>query len=587
MDDTVYDVLTNGHAGMLHDTQRHQAYKSAIHDAIKKIHESGDIVTLLDIGYGTGLLTMYAAEAGAETVVACESDETMAEIGKKIVLSNQLRFKKPCNFKFETASSSMLDKLNPNYKNCFNVIVSEIYDSELIGEGCLTTYRHALMNLATKNCIFIPSQATLFAQSVFSPILSSYSYLEEISCRKLKKVHLELQSSWEVHVDRIKDIELGEIIKICHFDFNLSSINDWSGKWIVDIHNNKMSHGVLVWWKSEMGSSNFITTAPSSNAEYQGFRDHWMPLFYSLCPQSIDKLSFEVEINDMEVHVRHPVDLNCFCKGNRPKFIELSLHRYVGMTNCSKLRNAYMKCIHNVEDPRKTAQKYKKFVHIGLNSFVKYLIPDANIRNKIKEIDNVVLDDIRDSVIIDSCIHPQCLTTVSHFYRRKQLERSIGTNCILIPNDVVLMVSLVECYQLRNKNIVPSEIDGFDLSHYSSKVKECLEACRAQDMFEPIHLWEYDYVLLSSPSQLKNFENTDCAIRKILPVHQSGTVTNVILSLAFYFDGECLEFDNTDYFNKVDCFTPVNCLDVENGDKVGVIFTLINGEIDKIELEKL
>ena len=583
-----FEILMNGHAGMLHDKQRHKAYKSAIKNAIEKIHGSGKQVTLLDIGAGTGLLTMFAAEAGADYIVACESDKTMAKIGNKIVSLNREKYKKACNIKFETITSTLLDKINPSYKKYFNIIVSEIYDSDLIGEGCLETYKHALNNLAAYDSIFIPAQATLFAQSVCSPILSNYSFVKEISDRKLEQFYLNLQKPWEIHVDKINDLQLGEIVQVYHLDFNCDSVKYWTVKQSVVVSNNKMSHGLLVWWRSYIDESNFITTAPMSNVDYQGFREHWMPLFYPLCPQSND-FSIDVEVSDMQVHFSHSIDQICCCRGNHPKHIELSLHRYIGIINCSELSNAYMNSISKIYDARiiDNNNDFTKLMYIGPKSFLVYTILNLDIRKNIEEIRTSEVCNIKDCVIIDSCFHTQCLTAVSHYYRRQQIERSLGANCTLIPNKVVLLVSLVECYQLHEKTIVPNEIDGFDVSHYSDQVKECLRSCRGEDMFEPIHLWEYDYVMLSQPLQFQPFQTPDGTFRKILPVQKCGTVTNIILSLAFYFHEEYLEFNETDYFNKVDCYTCLECMKVKSGDEVCFELTLKNDKIESIDLIRL
>lgn len=53
----------------------------------------------------------------------------------------------------------------------FDVIVTEIFDSEFIGEGLLTTMRHAMKHLAKDGCTVIPAKATLYCQIVHSPVM--------------------------------------------------------------------------------------------------------------------------------------------------------------------------------------------------------------------------------------------------------------------------------------------------------------------------------------------------------------------------------------------------------------------------------
>ena len=57
---------------MLHDDERNKMYHQAITLAIQSMHERGMKAKVLDIGTGTGLLAMMAAQAGADVVTAVE-----------------------------------------------------------------------------------------------------------------------------------------------------------------------------------------------------------------------------------------------------------------------------------------------------------------------------------------------------------------------------------------------------------------------------------------------------------------------------------------------------------------------------------
>ena len=55
---------------------QNQKYYSAISKAVQLLQKKGQGVRVLDIGTGTGLLSMMAATVGADSVTACEVSTT-------------------------------------------------------------------------------------------------------------------------------------------------------------------------------------------------------------------------------------------------------------------------------------------------------------------------------------------------------------------------------------------------------------------------------------------------------------------------------------------------------------------------------
>ena len=71
------------HFPMLNDKHRNHAFDKAIRKKIAMGYDS-----VLDIGTGTGLLSLYARDAGAAEIYACESSPVMSEIAAKVFTKN-------------------------------------------------------------------------------------------------------------------------------------------------------------------------------------------------------------------------------------------------------------------------------------------------------------------------------------------------------------------------------------------------------------------------------------------------------------------------------------------------------------------
>ena len=132
--DSVANVLVERwHFRMLNDKKRNEAYKRAI---FKAVSEGYDIV--LDIGSGTGILSMFAVQAGAKKVYACEMSKTMYEMSLDVLAANQMKDS------VEVIHKKSMDlKIGKEITSHVSLVVTETLDCGLLGEGIIPTVAHA------------------------------------------------------------------------------------------------------------------------------------------------------------------------------------------------------------------------------------------------------------------------------------------------------------------------------------------------------------------------------------------------------------------------------------------------------------
>ena len=130
-------LVERWHFRMLNDKKRNLAYKRAIAKAISQGHD-----VVLDIGSGTGILSMFAVQSGAKEVYACEMSKTMYEMGLDVLKANKME---KLVHTIHKKSTEM--KVGDDIPQQVSLVVTETLDCGLLGEGILATVEHAWANL--------------------------------------------------------------------------------------------------------------------------------------------------------------------------------------------------------------------------------------------------------------------------------------------------------------------------------------------------------------------------------------------------------------------------------------------------------
>ncbi|XP_067009935.2 protein arginine N-methyltransferase 9 isoform X2 [Anabrus simplex] len=130
-------LVERWHFRMLNDSLRNLAYREAI---IKKVKQGFD--TVLDIGTGTGILSLFAVEGGAKYVYACDNSPTMINIANEVMEANDASMRVRLLNKL---SNDLIIPLDIPHR--VSLVVTETLDAGLLGENILQTLVHAWSSL--------------------------------------------------------------------------------------------------------------------------------------------------------------------------------------------------------------------------------------------------------------------------------------------------------------------------------------------------------------------------------------------------------------------------------------------------------
>ncbi|NXS43050.1 ANM7 methyltransferase, partial [Balaeniceps rex] len=311
------EIARSRYADMLHDKDRNVKYYQGIRAAVSRVKERGEKAIVLDIGTGTGLLSMMAASAGADFCYAIEVFKPMANAAVKIVEKNGFCDKIKVINKHSTEVTVGPDG---DMLCCANILVTELFDTELIGEGALPTYEHAHKYLVQEGCEAVPHRATVYVQLVESKRMWSWN--------KLFPVHVEAEDGEKIIVSPSEMENCPGLPSVCDIQLNQMPSSDFSilsdvsvvcfhvvlllnfqisVKFMVIYFYSIKKAGVgivLSWWDIDMDPSGMIncTMAP-----------YWV------------KSTSAFQENKADVRVESPV---CRCQAhllwNRPRFGELN-----------------------------------------------------------------------------------------------------------------------------------------------------------------------------------------------------------------------------------------------------------------------
>nr|KYP55353.1 Protein arginine N-methyltransferase 7 [Cajanus cajan] len=327
-------LATTSYLDMLNDSTRNAAFRQAIEKTITKPCH------VLDIGAGTGLLSMMAARAMGEEgrVTACESYLPMVKLMKKVLRLNAMEGRVRVINKRSDELQVGLD-----IPARAHVLVSEILDSELLGEGLIPTLQHAHDNLLVENALTVPYRATTYGQLVESTFLWQLHDLHNNEPTVSDGIHLTppglgkvlsvKRQQYAMHCDPIREeIKLlSEPFKIFEFDFWKRPESHGETELCVKATNDGRVHAVVSWWVLQLDQEGTIyySTAPRwisspKTTSPVDWCDHWKQCVWFVPGSGISTLKGE----EIHLHATHTETSISYSLDTQVPATEILNHRW-------------------------------------------------------------------------------------------------------------------------------------------------------------------------------------------------------------------------------------------------------------------
>lgn len=253
-------MVSRWHFAMLNDRERNHAFQVAISRTV------APDTLVLDIGSGSGLLAMIAARAGAQRVISCEMVRPVAEVARRIIRENGF-----------SDTITVLDKrsqdlvIGQDMPRCADVLVTEIVDCGLLGEGLIPTIAHARKHLLHPAATIIPQAARVYGVLVESPRISGLNQASVACGLDVRSFNqFATRGYFPVRLHTYEHRFLSDPIEVFAFDFTGDPILPAAQELRIKVTQGGTCHAVAFWFELDVTESITLANQPMNTAS------HWM-----------------------------------------------------------------------------------------------------------------------------------------------------------------------------------------------------------------------------------------------------------------------------------------------------------------------
>ena len=261
------------HPRMLNDTARNEAFERAIRLALEK---EGRQARVLDIGTGSGLLSMMAARAGAAHIDSCEQVPVIAETAERIIAANHLQQRIRV---FHKSSRELT--IGHDLAQRADILVSELISSDLLAEGVLDTFADAHARLLRPNATMIPHAATAIGCLAESAILHNYAFVADVSGFDLSLFSALAPSRLPVHGMMTSWRRLSDDFEILRIDLTAPTVEPELQRIAITAAADGEAVGVIQWISLDLAEGVTFSNHPDGHSD-----GGWLQILHTF-PQPI------------------------------------------------------------------------------------------------------------------------------------------------------------------------------------------------------------------------------------------------------------------------------------------------------------
>jgi len=251
------------HFPMLNDEERNQAFAAALRQQVRP----GDHV--LDIGTGSGLLAMLAIQAGAARVTSCEADPLLAAVARQVIEDNG--FSDVVTI-IPVQSTDLA--VGRGLAEPADLIVTEIVDCGLIGEGLLPTLRHARQRLLKPGGRLIPRAARVAGAVLSCPSARQLNFVQGTQGFDLAAMNsLSTPGHFPLRLGTWPHTLLSDQVEIFQLDLLDEPLVDGSRVLRLPIIESALADGLVAWFELDLAEEITLNNAPVNAGS------HWMQAY--------------------------------------------------------------------------------------------------------------------------------------------------------------------------------------------------------------------------------------------------------------------------------------------------------------------